>query len=226
MTTGGKEVIRTVLGHPLTWVPFAVASIILAFTPWWLGLIAELLAALLVGGIWAGQINRLTAIAEACEQNARSAAEEEKQKSFLEDLYRACPPAGDAYKEAQGRSFEIIQTVKANPWLESFEYGRNSIALMGELEAEAEDIIRNQTLAPRDQWKAHQKSFETSNQALAETLKTMKSTMDEAAKTGGTGRAQALAQEILRKNQASAKIFSELRSGASSEDIEKEKQTS
>ena len=91
---------------------------------------------------------------------------------------------------------------------------------------EAQDIIRNQILAPREQWKTHQKSFETSKEALAETLKTMKSTLDEAAKTGGTGRAQALAREILRKNQASAKIFSELRSGASSEEIENEKETS
>ena len=226
MTNGQKSALKEVLWHPYTWVPLAVASLVVAFLPLWAGAVAFIGALITIGAIWGGQISRLSNMIDVLDQKDKSQAEQNAQQDYLQNLRRGCPPAADAFAKAQQITNEIVQIVRANNWLEQFDYTKNAFALLDGLKAEGNDIIASHSISQRDQWKSHENNFAAAIEALLDTQKTIKQNLADSANSGAAGDTQSLAQTIMKRNRLNSKNFSGLSKSApvGSDDAEKQSQ--
>jgi hypothetical protein len=220
-----SKLIRTIAWDPITWVPFtlATAGACILGLPWWANILAFTTATTVVLGVWGKMLPRLLKIWELEESAASQQQEEARKEELVTTLSRssALRQTAEEVKTAYGLCTLILKGIQEESWLSAYDYGRNAVALIHEIEDAATALIDEEksfstSIRTRrsELHKEKKESITKCLEALEDTRTTMSKTIEDihaAAESGRSGKD--LAEEIKTRNRMTRRVLDQTDEG-------------
>ena len=198
--------------EPITWVPLTLATAGVCFLPlpWWADALTFLGATGFIGAVWGRMLPRLLALWETEEAQETSQQEEDQRHAFLAELraQKLSDVAGQL-EAADAFRRQILEHIKSNQWLQSFEYARNTLRLIAEMEETARTMLVPSQNRATESWKARKDSLAQCVEALHDTLQTVEQTLKEAA-AGELSPASGVAAQVIKKNRITRQVLKDM----------------
>lgn len=208
-----RKLLRAVLWEPITWVPLTAATAGACFLPlpWWGDALTFAAALGIVGAAWGRMLPRLLALWETEESQENLQAEEDRRRAFLAELRaQKLSDVAEQLEAADALRQQIFGLIKTNPWLESFEYARNTLRLISEMEQTAQTMLVPAQNRRADGWRAKKESLAACIEALHDTLQTVEHTVKETVAAGEIGATSAVAAQVIKKNRIARQVLKDM----------------
>ena len=208
-----RKLIRAILWEPITWVPLTVATAVVSFLPlrWWAGVATFATAFGFVGAVWGRMLPRLLALWETEDAQEKLQAEADQHRAFLAELRaQKLSEVAEQLEAADAFRRQVLALIKANPWLESFEYARNTLRLIADMEQTARTMLVPAQDRRADSWKAKKESLKACLEALQDTLQTVEQTVKETAAAGEISPDSGVAAQVIKKNRITRQVLKDM----------------
>lgn len=208
-----RKLVRAILWEPITWVPLTLATGVVTFLSlrWWANVLTFATAFGFVGAVWGRMLPRLLALWETEDAQEKLQAEEDQHRAFLAELRaQKLAEAAEQLEAADAFRRQILGLIKANPWLESFDYARNTLRLIADMEQTARTMLVPAQDRRADHWKAKKESLGACLAALQDTLQTVEQTVKETAAAGEIGPDSGVAAQVIKKNRITRQVLKDM----------------
>lgn len=211
-----RKLIKSVIWEPITWVPLTAATAILCFLrlPWWANALSYAGALGVAGTAWGRMLPRLLALWETEDAQERIQSEETQRRAFVAEL-RAARLTDAAARVETGYALreQILAVIKANAWVESFEYARNTLRLIEELEQTARSMLVPHQHRSSESWRHKQEALAACITALEDTLATVERTIKQTTAAGEMTGTSSVAEQVIKKNRITRQVLKDLNPG-------------
>ena len=208
-----RKLLKTVAWEPITWVPLTIATAItcLLRLPWWANVLGYVGAAGFAAAVWGRMLPRLLVLWETEEAKERIQSEETQRRAFIGEL-RASRLTDAAGQLESGYALreQILALIKANAWVDSFEYARNTLRLIEEMEQTARSMLVPNQNRSSEAWRHKKEALTACIAALEDTLSTVERTIKQTAAAGEMDGTSSVADQVIKKNRITRQVLKDM----------------